>query len=175
MPVEAAPTDNFAAQAAKVVTQAKVDSVYHCRFCSTDGHTNSFCKSYPDLASRKARCKELGVCSLCTLPNHTTDKCFGKTNILRYPCKRCQSSSHVAAMCDKFKPFFKQENTNVCLSTNIQNFSNYLLPILRIKMKGHNGKLINFNCLFDTASSRSYISNCISDQMGLHTELVKRC
>ena len=40
-------------------------------------------------------------------------------------------------------------------------------------MKGHNGKFINFNCLFDTASSRSYISNCISDQMGLHKELVK--
>ena len=40
-------------------------------------------------------------------------------------------------------------------------------------MKGHNGKIINFNCLFDTASSRSYISNSISDQMGLHNELVK--
>ena len=67
----------------------------------------------------------------------------------------------------------KQAQTNVCLSTNIQNLSNYLLPILKLQMKGHNGKLINFNCLFDTASSRSYISNCISDQMGLHKELVK--
>ena len=101
-----------------------------------------------------------------------SDKCFGKLNKLRWPCKKCRSAGHVAAMCNNFKPA-KQEHTNVCLSTNIQNLSNYLLPILRIQMKGHNGKLIKFNCLFDTASSRSYISNCISDQMGLHKELVK--
>ena len=171
-PSESAPADNFASQASKVVKPDK-DQIYHCRFCNADGHANAYCKYYPNHETRKARCIELGLCSLCTLPNHTSDKCFGKNNKLRYPCKRCQSAGHVAAMCDNAKSNLKQAQTNVCLSTNIQNLSNYLLPILKLQMKGHNGKLINFNCLFDTASSRSYISNCISDQMGLHKELVK--
>lgn len=169
---EATPADNFASQATKVVKSDR-DQVYHCRFCTADGHANAYCKIYPTHDSRKARCIELGLCSLCTLPNHTADKCYGKNNKLRYPCKRCHSAGHVAAMCDNAKGNFKQEQTNVCLSTNMQSLSNYLLPILKIKMKGHNGKFINFNCLFDTASSRSYISNYISDQMGLHKELVK--
>ena len=84
----------------------------------------------------------------------------------------CRSGGHVAAMCDKSKTV-KQESANVCLSTNMEGLSNYLLPILKIQMKGHNGKLIKFNCLFDTASSRSYISNTISDQMGLVPKNVK--
>ena len=67
----------------------------------------------------------------------------------------------------------KQESSYVCLSASDQNLSNYLLPVYKIKMKGHNGRLISFNCLLDTCSSRTYVSDRISDQMGLHKELVK--
>ena len=122
---EATPADNFASQATKVVKSDR-DQVYHCRFCTADGHANAYCKIYPTHDSRKARCIELGLCSLCTLPNHTADKCYGKNNKLRYPCKRCHSAGHVAAMCDNAKGNFKQEQTNVCLSTNMQSLSNYL-------------------------------------------------
>ena len=163
-------SDNFGTSAIPVANSGEAKR-YHCRFCNADGHANSYCKLYATLDDRKRRCKDLGLCALCTQPNHSTDKCFGVSNKLKYPCKVCNSRGHVSAMCDKVKK--SVESVNVCLSTNVENASNYLLPILRIKMKGHNGKLLKFNALFDTASSRTYISKRISDQMDLVPENVK--
>ena len=165
-------TDNFAATATNVFKADNDTRRFHCRFCSADGHANSYCKVYASYKDRRSRCEELGLCSLCTLPNHSTDKCLGKSNKLKYPCKLCKSNKHCTAMCEKAYAA-KQEQTNVCLSTDMENVSNYLMPIFRVQMKGHNGKLIKFNCLLDTASSRSYISTTISEQMGLVPQNVK--
>ena len=165
-------SDNFASAAAKVQSSSDKFKDYHCKFCNVDGHSNSYCLVYATLEARRARCEEIGLCSLCTMENHPTDRCHGKQNNLRFPCRNCHKRSHIAAMCDKGKTI-KQESTHVCLSTSVLTLSNYLLPVLKVEMKGHNGKIIKFNCLFDTASSRSYISNSVSDQMGLHQELVK--
>ena len=163
-------TDNFASSAAQVKTnQVKT---FHCRFCGVDGHASSYCKAYASLEARQKRCVEIGLCSLCTQSNHLTDSCFGKSNKLRFPCKNCNSQKHVLAMCDQ-KRVTRFENTNVCLSTNLQKQSNYLLPILAMRMQGHNGKVIKFNCLLDTASSRSYVSKAISDQLELNKDLCK--
>ena len=168
-PAPANNSDNFATATAKV-NMTNNDKKYHCRLCIADGHTSSHCNVYPNIKDRRDRCVELKLCTLCTLANHAQDKCFGKSNQLKYPCKLCNSSGHVTAMCDQVKPRLhnvKQESNNICLNTNMQNQSNFLLPIIKIGMRGHNGKIIYFNCLLDTASSRSYISNKISDQMGL--------
>lgn len=166
-------TENFASSASPVIKSGSDRRIYHCRFCKNDGHTSSFCRTYDTLASRQKRCVELSLCGFCTLSTHPSDSCFGKTNQLRYPCKLCKSPAHVAALCDQRKPFLKAEQTNVCLSTNLQNQSNYLLPIVAIQMQGHNGSKVKFNCLLDSASSRSYISKNISDQLGLNKDLVK--
>ena len=136
-----------------------------------DGHTSSYCKAYASLEARLKKCKELGLCVLCTQSNHNVESCFGKTNKLRYPCRSCNTHRHVTAMCDKAK--VKTESTNVCLSTSLKDQSNYLLPILAIRMQGHNGKVVKFNCLLDTASSRSYISQDVSDKLNLNKDLCK--
>ena len=165
-------SDNFATATAKV-NVTNNDKKYHCRLCVADGHTSSHCSVYSNIKDRRDRCVALKLCTLCTLANHAEDRCFGKSNKLKFPCKLCNSSGHVTAMCDQVKPrTYKQESNYVCLNTNMQNQSNFLLPIIKMAMRGHNGKLIHFNCLLDTASSRSYISNKISDQMGLIPENV---
>ena len=158
-------TENFASDA------SQLKYVYHCKFCGTDGHTTAYCKTYEKLEARQKRCVELGLCGLCTQSSHITDSCFGKSGKLRYSCKICKSLKHVAAMCDKRK--IKTEQTNVCLSTCMQSKSTYLLPIIQIQMQGHNGTTCKFNCLLDTASSRSYISQAVSDQLNLNKDLCR--
>ena len=63
------------------------DEKYHCRLCIADGHTSSHCNVYPNIKDRRDRCIELKLCTLCTQANHAEDKCFGKSNKLKYPCK----------------------------------------------------------------------------------------
>ena len=166
-PTEVKPADNFASAASQI---KRFDKVFHCRFCGVDGHASSRCKVYPSLETRLKKCSELGLCALCTQSNHATDSCFGKSNKLRFPCKSCNTSKHVTAMCDQR---IRTEINNVCLSTSLKTQSNYLLPILAIQMQGHSGKVVKFNCLLDTASSRSYISQTVSDQLNLNRELCK--
>ena len=91
---------------------------------------------------------------------------------MHFSCRICRSRAHVAAMCDN-KKIVKTEQTNVCLSTNLQNQFNYLLPIILMQMQGHDGTLFKFNCLLDTASSRTYISQAISDKLNLNSNLCK--
>ena len=40
-------------------------------------------------------------------------------------------------------------------------------------MQGHNGEVVKFNCLLDTASSRSYISQNVSEKLNLNKDLCK--
>ena len=163
-------TENFASNANPVKSGNEIP--YHCRFCGTDGHASSYCRTYAKLEARQKKCVELGLCSLCTKSTHTTESCYGKNNKLNFPCRICKSRAHVAAMCDN-KKVVKTEQTHVCLSTNLQNQSNYLLPIISMQMQGHDGTLFKFNCLLDTASSRTYISQAISDKLNLNSNLCK--
>ena len=68
-------------------------------------------------------------------------------------------------MCDQVKPRLhnvKQESNNICLNTNMQNQSNFLLPIIKIGMRGHNGKIIYFIVLICNICSLNSLSLYLS-------------
>ena len=87
----------------------------NCKFCNADGHQARFCAKYNTLSTRRARCEELKLCSLCTRADHLADTCPGKRNGLRYPCKICRAKSHNAALCSEMDSSKKMAvTTNAC-------------------------------------------------------------
>merc|ERR1711895_296051 len=78
---------------------------------------------------------------------------------------------HVAALCNNRKTTTTAIN-NVCLSTNVGQKSNYLLPILSIKLQGKSGCVVTFNALVDTGSSRSYINPKVAKLLDVGSSLV---
>ena len=73
---------------------------------------------------------------------------------------------------DRFVQFAPKTTTNVCLSSDVGDKSNYLLPVLSIKMQGQGRPMVRFNTLFDSASSRSYIDPHICKQLGLKLDCI---
>ena len=60
----------------------------------------------------------------------------------------------------------------MCLGTDVGNKSNYLLPVLSLKMQGHGGPMVCFNVLFDSTSSKSYIDPIICKRLGLKLDCI---
>ena len=145
------------------------DNIFHCRFCQLDGHSSLFCPQYTTFKDRVDRCNQLKICSNCTSINHPIGSCPGLNNNLKRNCRFCNSRKDVGCLYPqgRFVRFAQKLDTNVCLSTDVGNKSNYLLPVLSIKMQGHGGPVVHFNVLFDSASSRSYIDPIICKRLGL--------
>ena len=61
--------------------------------------------------------------------------------------------------------------TDVCLSTGVGQ-SPYLMPIVNLKLRGHNGQACKFNFLLDTASQRSYLSHHALTELGCNSKLM---
>ena len=161
------PTLNFS-------TGVNNNEVFHCRFCQTDGHSSLYCPKYNTYKDRVDRCKQIKICIHCTSVYHPIGSCPGLKNELKRGCKYCNSRTHVTCLCPqgRFISFAKRLDNHVCLSTDVGNKSNYLLPVLSLKMRVHGGPLVRFNVLFDTASSRSYIDPIIAKRLGLKSDSV---
>ena len=134
-----------------------------CKFCDAAGHYHSECTQYKTLEARKDRLKFLKRCFKCTNGNHFANQCPGKTASLKNPCRVCKSKGHITALCHN-DPALNGNNskenkirTDVCYSTGVDE-SPFLMPIIKVRLRGHSGKNCWFNFLFDTASQRSYLS-----------------
>lgn len=168
--------ENFATSANRGSVQ------HHCKFCDKSGHTSYYCTQYKTREQRVERCTALKLCFRCTSNKHSAPSCPGKTpKGLLWPCKVCKSRGHIAAMCHKDISTGGSAGggvpekeatviTDVCFSTGVEE-SPYLLPIISLKLRGHNGQSSQFNFLFDTASQRSYLSHHAFDQLGCNPQL----
>ena len=153
----------------------------HCRFCDNNGHTAYYCTQYKTREQRVERCKVLKLCFRCNSNKHITTSCPGKEGKLDFPCRPCGSRGHISAMChngskggaiSKSVPDkVAQGITDVCFSTGVEE-SPQLLPIISLKLRGHNGQFSKFNFLFDTASQRSYLSQPALAQLGCNSKLM---
>ena len=156
--------------------------VLHCKFCDQDGHSSYYCNQYKTLEERLERCRFLKLCFRCTSNKHRADSCPGKTSKLYNPCRCCKSKGHIGAMCHKDVSLNSPKGksvpdkvasgvTDVCFSTGFEE-SPYLLPIISLKLRGHNGQFSNFNFLFDTGSQRSYLSQHALSKLGCNNQLM---
>ena len=155
---------------------------YHCKLCENEGHTSFYCNIYKTREQRVERCKVLKLCFRCNSNKHITSTCPGKEGKLDSPCRQCNSRGHISAMCHKdistsgaisksFPDKVAAGITDVCFSTGVDE-SPQLLPIINLKLRGHNGQTCNFNFLFDTASQRSYLSQQALAYLGCNNKLI---
>ena len=93
------------------------------------------------------------------------DACPGKLNKLHRACRFCHKNDHVSTLCPSRPTGRKKTDNNVCLNTSEEDPSPFLLPVFEIGMQGANGNIVKFNVLLDTASSRSYISEEIANEL----------
>src|SRR5215469_11070331 len=111
---------NFSTTSETIVNQnvSKVTGDKYCKLCQMRGHMMINCVQFDTLKLRIKRAKQLNLCELCSSAGHSTERCFGNQNNLKYGCHHCQSKSHIAPFCpDKFKEV-EQVVNNMCLSLN---------------------------------------------------------
>ena len=128
--------------------------VFHCRFCDVQGHSSFYCQKYKTLDERKKRCEELKLCFKCTSNKHLHNTCPGKSGKLKNPCRCCNSYGHIGALCHNVNnQNFQKGSTRVdaCFTTGV-NESLLLLPIINLRLRGHDGRSQSFNFLFDPTS-----------------------
>ena len=158
------------------------ESKIYCKFCDSNGHFSCNCTAYKTLEQRKARCSELHRCFRCMSTTHMAAQCSGTRGELKFPCKDCRSGGHTTAMCPGGKPSGSSaaytctvDNSNtivdVCFSSGL-TLSPQLLPVIRIRLRGHNGDNSWFNFLFDTGSQRSYSSTHALNQLNCNNKLI---
>lgn len=127
---------------------------FRCSFCRVDTHSAYRCKKYASFKERLDRCKDLGLCALCTDPYHSEANCAGSKGLLN-PCWDCKSRSHVGALCPGgVKPSLE---TNACYHDI--GGSNLLL-IMEVVVK-YGGAEYRFNALIDSGSERSYLKESL--------------
>ena len=140
---------------------------------------------YKTREQRVDRCKALKLCFRCTSNKHHASTCPGQSGGLYKPCRHCKSKGHIGAMCPKDistggapgrgvpSKDVKQDSgiTDVCFSTGVGQ-SPYLMPIVSLKLRGHNGQTNHFNFLLDTASQRSYLSHNALTKLGCNSNLM---
>jgi len=134
-----------------------------CKFCTSPGHNMLNCERYVGFQSRKKRCIELKICANCSSQRHKAADC---NRPLDFPCYRCNSKSHITALCDKVT---NSVSANFCInSSNSVGSSgkNFLLPIVKLKLNVRNSNIV-ICCLLDTGSQRSYISNRVMEKLNV--------
>ena len=147
--------------------------VFHCKFCDVDGHSSFYCNQFKTLEQRKARCDELKLCYRCTSNKHIANVCPGSKGNLA-PCRSCGSKGHIGALCLNLTSVKSSPKTiaQACFTTTGVDESLLLLPIIKLKLRGHDGRSQCFNFLFDTASQRSYLSQHAFSNLGCMPQLV---
>ena len=140
--------ENFVANARKKTP--------YCKLCYSDSHKISYCSEYPNVASRKARCRELNLCILCSSARHKSKSCLGNFDKSPFQCNQSKTNRHVTPLCEH-----KSKKDNLAtFSTVYTNLilpdPTYNLPIFNVAItKGK--ETPKFNCSFETGSQRSFL------------------
>jgi len=134
------------------------------------------CCKYPSQASKIARCKELGLCFMCSSSKHMKQSCPSN---LDYPCSFCSKKTHISALCPKFKGNSENSkettanNLNWCLNSSQQGRSSHLLPTITLNVsRGYQITKVRF--LIDTGSQKSYVTNRVLDKLGVSQERTRK-
>ena len=168
-PVVSNPNNSLNGAASNSVYKPNNDFVRHCRFCNTSGHVSTHCYKHSTYKDRLTACADNNLCTRCTSHKHVASDCLGAKGTLSKSCKFCQKNDHAACMCPSKAPSKpRSSNSYVCLSSNEDGPSQFLLPVFEIAMEGHNGNIVKFNALLDTASHRSYVNKDIKSKLKLN-------
>ena len=73
-------------------TNARQKTPY-CKLFYCDRHKISYCSEYPNVVPRKAMCRELNFCILCSTARHKSESCQGKFNKLPIQCDQCKAKT----------------------------------------------------------------------------------
>jgi len=121
------------------------------------------CNIYNTLELRIKRAVQLNLCVLCSASGNASEKCFGKSNKLKYECFHCKSKGHISAFCpEKFKSV-EDIVSNVCINFHQRSCNSIILPTITIEIFS-GSKLKRVRAILDTASQKSYISsNVVKD------------
>ena len=113
------------------------------------------------------------MCYRCTSNKHIANVCPGSKGNLA-PCRSCGSKGHIGALCLNLTSVKSSPKTiaQACFTTTGVDESLLLLPIIKLKLRGHDGRSQCFNFLFDTASQRSYLSQHAFSNLGCMPQLV---
>jgi len=136
------------------------DVTKFCKFCTAPGHNMLNCDRYVTYDARKKRCLELRMCIKCSSQKHKAVEC---NRPLDFPCYKCNSKSHITALCEKNSSVV---STNFCVNSSSDSGQNFLLPVVNLRLSVGK-RLMTVRCLLDTGSQRSYLSNAVVDNLGL--------
>ena len=142
------------------ITEPKVNNRKWCAKCRlrTDHYVQD-CKEFKSMNVKERRdfAKKAGLCFLCLRIGHTVEKCPKKKELPR--CKKCQSYHNELLHIDEVE-------TDEVVNINCTTYSDVLLRIGKIKLKGPNG-IINTYAFFDDGSSTSLIDEELALRLGL--------
>ena len=135
--------------------------------CYGDSYKISYCSEYPNVAPRKATCRELNLYILCSCARHKSESCLGNFNKLPSQCDQCKTNRHVTPLCEnktkKDNPAtFSTVYINLILPDTPYNLAIVSVTITKVK---ENPK---FNCSFETGSQRSYFSKRDINKLGCY-------
>ncbi|XP_047735922.1 uncharacterized protein LOC125177710 [Hyalella azteca] len=173
---DAKPVRTLSDERSVLVNSAAGVSSKSCEFCGAANHSMLKCSKYPSPASRISRCKELGLCFLCSSSKHMKPSCPSN---LDYPCSFCSKKTHISALCPKFKCNSENSketpssNVNWCLNSSQQGRSSHLLPTITLTVsRGYKKTKVRF--LIDTCSQKSYVTNRVLDKLGVPQDRTKK-
>ncbi|XP_065180165.1 uncharacterized protein LOC135810600 [Sycon ciliatum] len=158
---------------ASATSKAKPKRV--CVFCSSEAHFSDECNKYTTVEARKSVAKQR--CFKCLRSGHSVHDCSSKRR-----CFYCHNPAHHSSLCpDKFTAASTQRQAST-MSPNAQSFKpkpatstvanadhqimmqTAVAPFLSSKLKPINGRI-----LFDTGSTKTYITQAYRDQLDLPT------
>ena len=158
----------------------KSNATFHrkCKLCQ-EQHSMLKCDKYTTSVKRRCRLKQLKLCESCS-GNHSKQDCPALSGGgLSYPCKFCDSKTHISAVCTSTNavsntPEYTQ--TNLGIITNMtSSAANSLIPSISIIMTGSDPNACELvRCMIDPGSQSSYISEELRQRLHLPAGLPKR-
>ncbi|KAI5734851.1 hypothetical protein M8J77_011233 [Diaphorina citri] len=150
-----------------------------CAYCGED-HYSDQCAKYATIPQRKERLKD--NCHICLKSDHFASECNAD-----FPCYHCKKRrAHHRSLCDKFSRtdnnWRDNDNSNVenkdepCTSRVLSALSQVKKSVvfmqtacIQVYSKALN-KVLKIRALFDTASSHSYITSQLYEQLKLENK-----
>ena len=117
------------------------------------------------LTDCQVRCVNLKMCKLCTSLKHNASSCPGKDDKLPFDYFQCKSHSHTTALCPNLSS--ESASSNFCVNDH-QSPSHgeyHLLPVLTLTFCGIGKRSRRVQCLLDSGSQRSYLSEDIVEYL----------
>ena len=127
-------------------------------------HVINKCPTYVGKTKALSRLKALGKCGNC-LGTHDIDSpdCPGNKEILKYPCKKCNSRKHFSSL-----HFDNELKNNHCLLVNSSktcNSRDVLLPSITVTIKYNNIEIKNVRAQLDLGSQVSFMSSNLKNKL----------